>query len=367
MKASRAVGILSVVFIVAGLALMAAPLLSLEGISVQLPQSFTANGMASFTVPVTVANHGPLPLDGLALSFNVYEQNGTLMGTGGSPPTDVQAGSSAPINVQVLLVESKLLGQGEYLMTESQNLTAEIQVSLRLLNIMPVTVTTSTAIPWGAPLSGLTVGQPAIVQVSEENITLGYPISFTDESSFLPVQGDLTVAVYNGSARIGGGDLSLNVPPGQSAAGLRALVTLQDPQVGSLLFENATLGYRLGFDLGNGLQAQILSSSYSWGAPLANISAMSPTVTDINSSLVKLTVPVTFYDHSPVPMSFNMSASTVVGGVTVRSQPVQVTPLAGLNTVSFGFTAPVSAQPPSSINITASTGSLTVSRTLEVG
>ncbi|MDG7044700.1 MAG: hypothetical protein JRN02_04925 [Nitrososphaerota archaeon] len=56
MKVSKVVGIISIVFIVAGLALIAAPLLSLEGISVQLPQSYTSNGMNSFTVPVTAVN-----------------------------------------------------------------------------------------------------------------------------------------------------------------------------------------------------------------------------------------------------------------------------------------------------------------------
>ena len=367
LKVSKVAGILSILFIVAGLALIAAPLLSLEGISVQLPQSYTSNGMTSFTVPVTAVNRGLLPLNGLAISLNIYEQNGTLIGTGGSLPTDVQAGSSTPISVQVLLVESKLLGQGEYLMTESQNLTADVQASLQLLNIMPVTVTTSTVIPWGAPLSGLTVGQPAIVQITGEGMTLAYPISFTDRSSFLPVQGNLTAAVYNGSTRIGSGGLPIDVAPGQPAAGLKALVTIQDPQIGSLLFENATLGYQLGFTFSNGLQAQILSSSYSWGAPVADLSAMGPVAEDINSSFVQFTVPVTFYDHSSVPMNFNMSASTVINGTTVRSQQVQITTVAGVNTASFNFIVPASAQPPSSINITVSTGSLSVSRALGVG
>ncbi|MEM3811279.1 MAG: hypothetical protein QXV38_03150 [Conexivisphaerales archaeon] len=141
----------------------------------------------------------------------------------------------------------------------------------------------------------------------------------------------------------------------------QVVINIQDPQIGSLLFKNASFSYELGYSFSNGVQSQIMASTYNWMAPLADIRPGGPTVIPINSSFVELTLPVTFEDYSSVSMDFNISSATILNETVVSSQRVELIPTLGLNTVYFKFTTPALSGTPNSINLTVSTSSLTIS------
>jgi hypothetical protein len=82
-------------------------------------------------------------------------------------------------------------------------------IALNFANVIPVQVSINMTIPWGAPLSNLSIGE---IFVLPDNRTVVIPVSFENHSYF-DIAGTIQLEVYNDvDELVTSGQTSLDVP-----------------------------------------------------------------------------------------------------------------------------------------------------------
>ena len=99
MRASRAFGILSVIFLVGAALTGLLPAASVLGLRVSVGQVSVSGGTAS--VPLNLTNGGFLALNGLKIQATLLDSNGNTIGSGSSNAVNISPGSTAPLTVTV--------------------------------------------------------------------------------------------------------------------------------------------------------------------------------------------------------------------------------------------------------------------------
>ncbi|HZW84653.1 MAG TPA: alkaline phosphatase family protein [Nitrososphaerales archaeon] len=100
MRASRALGLLSGILLVAAALTGALPVASAVGLRVSVGQ-ISVSGCCSASVPLTLTNGGFLALNGLKIQATLLDSSGSAIGSGTSNTVDVPVGSATPLTVTV--------------------------------------------------------------------------------------------------------------------------------------------------------------------------------------------------------------------------------------------------------------------------
>ncbi|MDE1858605.1 MAG: LEA type 2 family protein [Thaumarchaeota archaeon] len=327
MKRSRiilALNALIVVSMLAGVAVLAligiGGVSSVSSFSIGSPTTTTAGGATHIQVPLTIGNGGSFGYSGIDVQVDVKDSAGDQLLTGSLGPFDVPAGQTKTVNASLVLDTSKLSQQAlQELATTSQNLTVGATLAASEPPFVGVSGAVSAQLAWGAPVSGLKEGTPSFSQYNSTTIEVKVPVSFSNQNQFLTISGNGLVSVLNSSdARVGSGSVSLYVPPNaQFDQVVDLFVELPSSQLQSLLTTDQNIAYTAALSiLGGALSGFSLSTpiAYQWGAPFSGLSVGSPVVSAYNSTHYKVSVPLSFADHSA-----SIGVSTVLRATLVNS------------------------------------------------
>ena len=112
-------------------------------------------------------------------------------------------------NVSLNVVET--LNNTDYLFNDSE-FTLWSSIRVTYANVIPFAFEASTVIPWGAPLSNLTIGAPQYDIQNVTHLKVSIPVSFENHSPYFGINGSLRIELLdNGEQRLGNNRLPIDV------------------------------------------------------------------------------------------------------------------------------------------------------------
>jgi hypothetical protein len=297
-----------------------------NGLTVGSPTVTGASGTTlQVTVPVSFMNNNSYYTVSGQAQIKIVDSNGLQVGTGS---LDVSVPPNTGFDQDVPLALTIPQSQVQQLLFNSTTLQYTAQVEVVSGSQTVFSVDEPLTYQWGAPLSGFTVGTPAVSLHNDTTVAVALPVSFTNANSAVDVGVTLDGRVTNattGTAE-GSGSFTVNTPHGGSFSQLVTMfVKLPSDYYDVILFHDATLRYSVAFS-GSFQGVGVTFSrdiAVDWGAPLQGLTFQSATVTSHNSTTAQVTVPYSFTDRSAW-LSVDGTAFGVisdVSGVQVGSIP----------------------------------------------
>jgi hypothetical protein len=173
-------------------------------------------------IPVTLTNKGPLTLSGIGIQVDARDSSNDSLITGSAGPLTLASGQKGVLTPTMTLATSGLSPSALYqLATTNENLTFHVVLTGGVPPFVKVTGSVSTQLEWGAPVDGLAFGTISEQPHNATAVEFSVPVSFSDSSSFLTVDGNVTGSVATPSGTTVGSvsPLSLSVGMGQRYSG----------------------------------------------------------------------------------------------------------------------------------------------------
>ena len=309
---------------------------SASAISIGSPTTSSSGGVTTIVAPIQIGNRGYFSFSGVNVDVAVKDSAGDQLLTGTLGPFTVGPGQTKDVTASLVLDTAGLSPAAlQELATTAQNLTVSATLAASMPPFVGVSGSVNAQLAWGAPVSGLTIGQPSFSQYNSTTIEAVVPVTFTNDNGYFTVSGNGLVSVLDSAGqKVGSGTVSLNVPPhSQFSQSVDLYISVPPSQVQSLLTQDQTLSYSAVLSLPAGGSTFTLTEpiTYHWGAPLSGLAVGSPTVSAKNSTAYQVSVPVSFADHSSsigvatdlTATLLNSTTGAVVGEGTL---PVSVSP-----------------------------------------
>lgn len=360
LKRSRAVLALDVLILITLIAAVAVLALVVIGgvesastLSIGTPTTSSSGGVTSIVAPIQIGDRGYFSISNVVVDVAVKDAAGAQLLTGTLGPFTVNPGQTKDVTASLVLDTAGLSSAAlQSLATAPQNLTVTATLGASVPPFVGVSGSVSASLKWGAPVSGLTVGQPSFSQYNSTTIEASVPVTFANDNAYFTVSGDGAVSVLDSAGqKVGSGIVSLDVPPNtQYSQNVQLLITLPASQVQSLLTQDQTLSYTAVLSIPAGGSTFTLDEpiSYNWGAPLSGLTVGAPVVSAKNSTAFQVSVPVSFADHSStISVSTDLAATlrNATSGAIVGSGTLAVSASPG---GSFSGDAVVYVQIPTS-------------------
>ena len=309
---------------------------SASAVSIGTPTSQTAGGLTYMVVPIQIEDRGYFSFSNVAVDVAVKDASGAQLLAGTLGPFTVDPGQTQHVTASLVLDTAGLSSAAlQSLATTAQNLTVSATLAGSLPPFVGISGSVTTPLQWGAPVSGLAVGQPSFSQYNSTTIEAAVPVKFTNDNAYLTVSGEGQVSVLNSTGqKVGSGSVGLSVAPNaQFDQSVDLFINVPPSQILSLLTQDQTLSYSavLSLPTGGGTFTLTEPISYNWGAPLSGLAVGTPTATAKNSTTYQVSVPLSFADHSSsIAVSTDLTAkllnATTGAVIGTGSLPVSVSP-----------------------------------------
>lgn len=170
-----------------------------QGFSFGEPQTTTADGTATLSLPLRIDNSGFYDIANLNLTTRVTDTSGSPISDSSTFAQLIPHGKSSMVTHNITLnVTSMNFSQLSNLLFTDTNLTMDTIVRLDYANVIPFALEANLSMPWGAPLSNLTLGH---VSISGADVTV--PISF-ENHSFFELNGTIQLAIVDNLGNVVG-------------------------------------------------------------------------------------------------------------------------------------------------------------------
>jgi hypothetical protein len=190
-------------------------------ISVELGEPTPLLDETSFgaTLPIMLRNRGYYTISNLNVTTTIRDTMNRSLSETTSRVAEIPPQHETRILHSISFNMSGILTQTEYLFNDSE-LTVHGTISLDYAGLIPFGFEADTPMPWGAPLSGFTAGQPEYGAYDAVSQRVRVPISFQNHSPYMSVSGTMRVEVFNSLNQLLGEDtVSIDVPSNTAYSG----------------------------------------------------------------------------------------------------------------------------------------------------
>ena len=178
------------------------------------------------SLPFLINNTGFYDITDLNITTVIADTEGKAISLSTTFVPLITAGSNAEVvhNISLSLSDLNLTA----LAFEDTNFEINTIVALKFARAIPVQMSTNASIPWGAPLSNLSVGEIGY-SFNGTHLIGTVSLSFENHSPFISVTGTIRYEFYNNEGEyLGSGATNVDVPPYSGYQGQMELV-LSDP------------------------------------------------------------------------------------------------------------------------------------------
>ena len=144
------------------------------------PQATTHDGTATLSLPLHINNAGFYDITNLNLTTSISDSSGTSISNSSTFVQLIPRGRESSITHNISLSAGSMNSSRlSHLLFTDDNLTVDATVTMDYARVIPFALGTNLSMPWGAPLSNLTLG---IISMSGASATV--PFSFENHSLF---------------------------------------------------------------------------------------------------------------------------------------------------------------------------------------
>ncbi len=160
-----------------------------------VPAFSSSNGAATVSIPFYLSNTGFYDISDLNISTRITESTGKEVSSAQTQVALIAAGDHIEDTHNISIGLAQILSENlTYLLFNSGNFSVEFLVGLRFAYIFPFQLSVDTIMPWGAPFSNLSIGEP-IFDLDNRNVTI--PYSFRNDSPYFDILGTVRGSIYD--------------------------------------------------------------------------------------------------------------------------------------------------------------------------
>ncbi len=188
-------------------------------ISFSIGESQTTATEQAITIsfPVNITNNGLYDLTQLNVTTRITDQNSQTLANGTTIDQLVQKGTSATRIYNITINIPEIIAQSSSLLFNETTFTVFQCVSLDYANAIPLSFHANYTMPWGAPLSNLTVGNPTFQPYNATYSIATVQLHFENHNQYLPVTGTMRIEIYNSRQILrGAGTANIDTQPNTS-------------------------------------------------------------------------------------------------------------------------------------------------------
>ncbi|MEM4157724.1 MAG: hypothetical protein QXN69_05345, partial [Candidatus Methanomethylicaceae archaeon] len=307
---------ISVVIFLGAIASVAYTLIqSAPTMKVGSPSQNLTGGALEFLIPVSLDNRGVLPISELFMTGSVKTHYGTTLLDLKSSKLTLPPGGSGTLEVRLTVDLSKATPElMRVLLTEDQDLQVNVMFNGAVQPFLSVLVKANDTMKWGAPYKDLQIKEPTLSSHNATHLFIQVPISFKNNSTIFSVEGVSSIMVIDEEYRlVGYGWTHMDVKPKGEYSGTIDLY-LESPWIGhpELLTQSLSKNYTVTISMpapivGEFKQTQTVSME--WGAPISDPQLGGFSASPHNSTHFRISVPLTFKDASPLPLTGKLSGA----------------------------------------------------------
>lgn len=208
------------------------------------PQTSTFDGTVTTSLPLHIDNIGIYDITSLNLTTLVSDDLGTPISESSTLVPLIIRGENSSITHNITLnLHSMNYSQLSQLLFVDRNLTVDTIVSLNYARVIPFVFGTNLTMPWGAPLSNLTLGH---VSINGTNVTV--PFSF-ENHSFFELNGTIRLEIIDNLGSVVGLGTSPKIlaPPQGNPYSSSVIVSVSgnpaDVRTARLYFQTTVFNY----------------------------------------------------------------------------------------------------------------------------
>jgi len=172
-------------------------------------QFFPSNEDVVLSLPFFFNNSGYYDISELNVTTRVTDYNGTLLALSETFVPLVASGSNVETVHNISIDLNDLFMEYTEILFNDSSFELDAFIALNFAHAIPVQMSINMTIPWGAPLSNLSIGE---IFVLSDNRTVVIPVSFENHSYF-DIVGTMQLEVYNDvDELVTSGQTDLDVP-----------------------------------------------------------------------------------------------------------------------------------------------------------
>jgi len=181
------------------------------GIGFGEPQFFPSSRGIVLSLPFSLNNSGYYDISELNITTRITDSNGTLLTLSKTFVPLVSKGSNVEAAHNISIELSDVMENIELIFNDSF-FEFDTFVSLNFAHIVPVQMSMNMTVPWGAPLSNVSVGEISVLNYTDTHVKVVVPISF-ENHSFFDMTGTMKLEIYNDvDELVTYGETSLHAP-----------------------------------------------------------------------------------------------------------------------------------------------------------
>ncbi len=177
------------------------------------PQVFLSDETVTMSIPFFINNTGLYDLSQVNITAGVMDYNKSLVSTSTTFVPLIQRGSSIETAHNISFNLGNVTSEAQVYLFNDTIFNLDMSAKLILAHAIPFQISTNLTLPWGAPLSNLSLGQISYNLLNLTHQELVTPISFENHSPYFGVNGFMRVEIYSDNEELLGFSTSdLDVP-----------------------------------------------------------------------------------------------------------------------------------------------------------
>ena len=195
--AIRALGIATIVIWIFLIVFAATAVYSVMNLGVDFGEVefFTSSNGVVLSLPFFINNTGYYDISELNISTRIMDSNGTLLKLSQTFVPLVSSGSNVEEAHNISIESDDIMERIELVFNDS-SFVFDAFITLNFANIVPVQMSMNMTMPWGAPLSNVSVGEISRLPFNATHDRVVVPLSF-ENHSFFDVTGTMNFEIYN--------------------------------------------------------------------------------------------------------------------------------------------------------------------------
>jgi len=172
------------------------------------------DGVVTISMPYRFNNSGLYDISDLYLASSVKDSQGAEILNSSSQLPLIPRGSQVNLVHNISFSMTEMVADGfSYLLFNDTELSVDMSLGLVYARVIPVQVSTNMTMPWGAPLSNLTLGSVSVAPYNASHMRVSIPFSF-ENHSFFELNGAIQLEIVDNAGRVvGEGRTGVNAPP----------------------------------------------------------------------------------------------------------------------------------------------------------
>jgi hypothetical protein len=163
-------------------------------------QVTTSNGALTMSIPFSISNGGLYDISELNITTRIEAENETIISRSTTlVPSIPKTGTVDETHDITLSLDDILDKNLTYMLFNDANLSVDMFVGLTYAYAIPLRISSNLTMPWGAPLSNLTVGEITELSPSQANVSLSF-----ENHAFFSLNGTIRLDIADRFDRLMG-------------------------------------------------------------------------------------------------------------------------------------------------------------------